>query len=332
MTRPSQKIALFADKDNRQILMLREVLLEEGAVPLVFDMQLGGPSLPKVALSSGELFWEGVDFSDITAVHIRSRVLGTPAVVPAVMSAATYSEVRGKYLREHEYQAVAFSFLERLAAAGKLVVNKVLTGAYIDHDTKAQFYQKLRSLGFTAPKSMMTNDPQRALAFIREVGQAVAKPSIGIGSTRMVTETDLGRLEELCLCPVLMQEFFAGDTLRVHIVGDTVVLALKIISSGDVDSRTLPKGFEYFKLPDEEEQKIVRANRMLGLHFATWDVLATQDGRYVYLDCNPGSFLLWIGEEYARFVLRQLGIYMLGYARSGSIDEASGKVKAWLPN
>jgi hypothetical protein len=281
-------------------------------------------------LGADGLFWEGVDFSDIAAIHIRCRVLGTPAVVPAVMSAATYSEVRGKYLREQEYQAVAFGFLERLAAAGKLVVNKVLTGAYIDHDTKAQFYQKLRSGGFTAPKSMMTNDPQRALAFIQEVGQAVAKPSIGIGSTRMVTETDLGRLEELRLCPILMQEFFPGDTLRVHIVGDTVVLALKILSSGDVDSRTLPKGFEYFKLPEEEERRIVQANRMLGLHFATWDVLVTRDGRYVYLDCNPGSFLLWIGEEYARFVLRQLGIYLLTYARTRSIAEASGQVKAWL--
>ena len=331
MTQP-HKIALFADNNNRQIQVLRELLLEEGAEPLVFDMQLGGPSVPKVALGAGRLFWEGVDFSDIAAIHIRCRVLGTPAVVPAVMSAATYSEVRGKYLREHEYQAVAFSFLEQLAAAGKLVVNKVLTGAYIDHDTKAQFYQKLRSWGFAAPKSMMTNDPERALAFIQEVGQAVAKPSIGIGSTRMVTETDLGRLEELRLCPVLMQEFFAGDTLRVHIVGDTVVLALRILSSGDVDSRTLPKGFEYCKLPDEEEQKIVRANRMLGLHFATWDVLATRDGRYVYLDCNPGSFLMWIGEEYARFVLRQLGVYMLSYARTGSIAEASGQVKAWLPH
>lgn len=326
---PPHKIALFADKDNRQILLLRDLLLEEGAEPLVFDMQLGGPSVPKVTLGAGCLFWDGVDFSDIAAVHIRCRVLSTPAVVPAVMSAPSYSEVRSKYLREQEYQAVAFSFLEQLGAAGKLVVNKVLSGAYIDHDSKAQFYQKLRSWGFCAPQSMMTNDPERALAFIQEVGQAVAKPSIGIGSTRMVTETDLGRLEELRLCPVLMQEFFAGDTLRVHIVGDTVVLALRILSSGDVDSRTLPKGFEYFKLPDEEEQKIVRANRMLGLHFATWDVLTTQDGRYIYLDCNPGSFLMWIGEEYARFVLRQLGIYLLTYARTLSIPEAAGQVKSW---
>jgi len=328
---PRHKIALFADNDNRQILMLRDLLVEEGAEPLVFDLQLGGASGPKVALGAGHLFWEEVDFSDIAAVHVRCRVLNTPAAVPALMSAPSYSEVRSKFLREQEYQAVAFGFLEQLAAAGKLVVNKILSGAYIDHDSKAQFYQKLRSWGFSAPQSMMTNDPNQALAFIQKVGQAVAKPSIGIGSTRMVTEADLERLEELRLCPVLIQEYFEGDTLRVHIVGDTVVLVLRILSSGDVDSRTLPKGFEYFKLPEAEERKIVQANRKLGLHFATWDVLATQDGRYVYLDCNPGSYLLWIGEEYARFVLRQLGIYLLGYARTGSIEEASGQVGAWLP-
>jgi hypothetical protein len=329
---PPPKIALFADKDNRQMLMLRDLLLEEGAEPLVFDMQLGGPSAPTMALGAEHLVWEGVDFTDITAIHVRSRVLNTPATMPPLTNVATYSEIRCKYLREQEYQAAAFSFLERLESAGKLVINKILTGAYIDHDTKAQLYQKLRSWGFLAPKSIMTNDPDRARAFVHEMGEVVAKPSAGIGSTRKITEKDMERLDELRMCPVLMQEFFAGDTLRIHIVGDTVVLALRIISSGDVDSRTLPQGFEYFKLPGEEERKIVRANRMLGLHFATWDILATNDGRYVYLDCNAGSFILWIGDEYAQFVLRQLGIYMLTYARGGSIAEASAQVKAWHPH
>lgn len=327
----SQKIALFADQDNHQILLLRDILLEEGAQALAFDIQLGSPSTPKVVVTAGSLLWEGADFADIEAVHIRCRVLGTPAVMPAVMNAASYSEVRSKYLREQEYQSVLFSFLERLAAAGKLVVN-LPTGAYIDHDTKAQFYQKLRALGFPAPKSLMTNDPERARVFIEEVGQAVAKPSIGSGSTRRIREADLERLDELRMCPVLLQEFLAGDTVRVHVVGDKVVLALRILSAGDVDSRTSPKGFEYLELPDQEQQRIVRANRSLGLHFATWDVLATEDGRHVYLDCNAGSYLMWVGEEYARFVLRQLAVYLLSYAHTHSVAAASDQVKVWLPS
>jgi len=321
-------IALFADKESVQLLALRDILSEEGATPLVFDIQLGSESSPRITLGDKRLFWDHVDFSYIDVIHVRCKAVNTPPVVPAIMNSAMYSEFRSQYLREQEYQSVTYSFFDRLTAAGKLVINP-LTGAYIDHDSKAQFYQKLRAHGFAAPRTLMTNDPSQAIAFINEVGQAVAKPSVGIGSTRKITEEDLARLDELQVCPVLMQEFLNGDTIRVHIIGESVVLALRILSGGEVDSRTNPQGFEYIRLPELEEQKIVQANRTLGLHYAAWDIIATKDNRYVYLDCNPGPYIMWIGLEYSHFVLKQLARYMLGYARSLSLIEAAGQVKQW---
>lgn len=330
---PSPKIALFANQGSRHLLALRDILAEEGAKPLIFDIRLGSESSPSVTLGDQRCFWNDVDFSDIDVVHVRCKALNTPSVVPAVVNGATYSELRSQYLREQEYQSVTYSFFGQLAAAGKLVINP-LTGAYIDHDSKAQFYQKLSAQGFTVPRTLMTNDPGRATAFIREVGQAVAKPPVGIGSTRKITERDLARLDELQVCPVLIQEFLAGDTVRVHIVGDRVVLALRILSGagGEVDSRTDSKGFEYIKLPEGEEQEIVRANRALGLHYAAWDIIVTADHRYVYLDCNPGPSLMWIGPEYSHIVLEQLAGYMLSYARSCSLAEAADQVRPWRPN
>lgn len=327
----SPRIALFANKDSPQILALRDILREAGATPLVFDIQLGGESSPNVVISADQLIWSAADFSEIDAVHVRCMALNTPPAVPSVLNVASYCELRSQYLREQEYQSVTFSFFDSLAARGKLVINP-LTSAYIDHDSKAQLYEKLYSMGFAVPRSLMTNDPERASTFIKEMGEAIAKPSIGIGSTRKITEADLERLYELKTSPVLMQEYLAGDTIRVHIVGDTVVLALRIISEGQVDSRTDPKGFEYFKLPDEEEQLIVKANRALGLHYAAWDILATEDGRYVYLDCNPGPFIMWIGPDNVHIVLGQLAAYMLAYTRSRSVTEASSRVKAWRPH
>lgn len=325
------KIALFANKNSTQLGTLRDILVEEGAIPLLFDVQLGSETASTVVMAGDRLVWHHVDFADIHVVHVRCNAVNTPAAMPAVMNAATYSEFRSQYLREQEYQAVSFSFFDRLVALGKLVINP-LTSAYLDHDSKAQLYQKLRAHEFAAPRTLMTNDPERALTFIRDVGEAVAKPAIGIGSTRKITEADLDRLEELRVCPVLIQEYFAGDTIRVHVVGDSVVLALRIISEGQVDSRTKPKGFEDFKLPDAEEHKIVQANRALGLHYAAWDILATADGRYVYLDCNPGPFIMWIGPEYVRIVLTQLAVYMLSYARTHSVAEASSQVQPWRPH
>jgi hypothetical protein len=324
----STKIALFS-RGTGQINVLRDILLEKGAKPLVFALPLGGESAPKVSFEGDKLIWDDVDFSDIDAVHIRGIAVNTPAAVPAVLNAASHAELRAKYFKEQAYQAATFSFLTCLAAQGKLVVN-LPTGAYIDHDTKAQFYQKLRAHGFAAPNTLMTNDPVRALAFV-QAHEVVAKPAMGIGSTRKVTEANIEGLDELRVSPVLLQEYFPGDTIRVHIVGDSVVLALRVLSDGQVDSRTSPKGFEYFRLPDEEQQKIVKANRMLGLHYAAWDVLAAPDGRYVYLDCNPGPFILWIGEENTRGVLQALADYMLTYARTHSLEEASRAVQPCRP-
>ena len=326
------KLALFADRGSRQLGTLADIVREEGGDPLVFDIQLGGPSASRVTLREEQLAWDEVDFRDVHAVHLRCMALNTPPAVPAVLHGAAYAEFRSQYLKEQEYQAVTFSFFHRLAALGKLVINPP-GGAYIDHDTKAQLYMKLGAQGFPVPRTLMTNDPDRALAFVRDTGDVVAKPAVGIGATRKMTERDLERLDELQVSPVLFQEFVAGPTLRVHIVADRVVLALRIVSEeGYVDSRSAPKHFEWIQLPEAEEQRIVKANRALGLHFAAWDILEGSDGRYVYLDCNPGPFILWIGEQYSHAVLRALACYMLSYSRTQSLAEAAQAVHPWQPD
>ena len=159
----------------------------------------------------------------------------------------------------------------------------------------------------------------------------MVKPAIGVGSTRVVTQQDRQRLDELRTSPVLMQERIIGNTLRVHIVGDSVVLALRILGADGVDSRTGDKTFEYVKLDDAAERKIVQANRFLGLHFSAWDIIESPSGDYTYLDCNPGPFVMWIGPEFVKAVFRQLAIYMITFARTGSLEEASSNVTPWMP-
>lgn len=332
MPTPRPRIALFANRDSDQIALLRDRVEDAGGDPLVLDIQLGGDGEPGVAFRHDRACWQGVDFSDIHALHIRCAAVNTPAAVPAVLNAASYTELRAQFLREQEYQSVTYSFIEQQGAAGKLVVNP-LTRGYIDHDSKIQFYLKLQAQGYAVPRSVMTNDPARALAFIQSVQTAVAKPSIGIGSTRVIGPADLDRLEELSACPVLFQERLTGYTVRVHIVGDRVVLALKIISPPEqVDSRTAPQGFELIRLSDAEEQTLVSANRWLGLHYAAWDLIVTPAGQHVYLDCNPGPYILWIGEAYSHAVLKQLAIYLVTYAQTRSIEAAASCVTPTHPN
>ncbi|MCB1754096.1 MAG: ATP-grasp domain-containing protein [Gammaproteobacteria bacterium] len=321
------KIAIFGDGGSKQVAALDDVFKEKNIPTHVFDIQLGSENKPDVVIEPDRLVWDGVDFSGIEAVHIRCMSINTPATVPAVMNAANYLEMRATFLREQEYQSVTRSFFNQLALRGKLVVN-TLTRAYVDHDSKAQLYQKLHDAGFCVPDTIMTNDPQQAERFFDKVGTAVAKPSIGIGSTRKVSDYDKERLDELKKSPVLFQELIEGDTIRVHIVGNKVVLALRIISEeGQVDSRTNPLGFEFFKLPDDEEEKIVKATHFLGLNFAAWDILAAKDGRFAYLDCNPGPFILWIGKENTRAVFQRLADFMIEFSNSRSLEAAYDAIK-----
>ncbi|HEY3321246.1 MAG TPA: ATP-grasp domain-containing protein [Planctomycetota bacterium] len=322
MDRPD--VALFGRKDDKQLLALAREVDAAGGTPiplnLGFDEKLASP----VALGSGRAVWDGVDFTNIQSVAIRASAPSTLPALPPVFNAAFQAEWRVKYIREQEYQSLAYSFFSVLGAQGKLVVNPLT--AYIDHNAKAQFYERMRAQGFVFPKTLTTNEPERAIAFVREMKEVVVKPGIGIGSTRRLREDQLARMEEFALCPVTMQEYVAGRTIRVHVVGDAVVLALKILTD-EIDSRTGTKGFEYYRLPEEEERKIARANRMLGLHFAAWDVLAAEDGRFVYLDCNPGPYLMWIGEQNVKAVYGQLAQYLVTFAQTRSIAEASARVQ-----
>ena len=322
------KIALFANKDSAQIAEIAEAVVEAGGVPAVLDIRLGGnasdSNQPDITLGPDQARWGGVDFSDIRAMHIRCTAPRTLPTLPPVLNPQTHAEYRAAFIKEQAFQAATYSFFEHQAARGKLVVNR-LTTAYVDHNSKSQFYEKLRLAGFQTPRSLTTNDPDAAAQFLDHVGPAVIKPMIGIGSTRIVTAEDRARLDELTRCPALFQEQVMGSTLRIHVVGDSMVLALRIIAEG-VDSRTGTKDFEEIRLDPAEAQVMVAANRFLGLHYAAWDAIEGEDGRLRLLDCNPGPFVMWLPPAARRMVFGGLARYLVSFAETGSLDAAARAV------
>ena len=325
---PTARLALFSGKDCPQLGLLRDILVEKGEIPLVFDLRLGGDGAPLMSLDGSRARWNGHEFSDVAAVYIRCTTPNTLPAPPPVLNASSYCEYRGQFLKEQGFSSATRSFFAALVAAGNMVINEFST--YADHDTKAQFYEKMRVQRFPVPETLTTNDPARVREFIASHTEVVVKPSVGVGSTRSFLAQDMDRLDQVRFCPVMMQERIRGDTLRVNIVGDSVVLTLRVMGSREnTDSRTAPRGFEPVKLPDEEEARIVRANRALGLHYSAWDIIESDDGRYVYLDCNPGPYILWTGPKFSRVVMEQLAQYMMCYARTGSVAQASAGVRSY---
>lgn len=318
------RIALFANKDSAQLAEIAQAVTAAGAEPVALDLRIGPAGGPALVLSGDDARWGGVDFADIRALHIRCTTPRTLPTLPALLNETSHAEYRAGFLREQAFQAATYAFFAHQAARGKLVVNP-LTGAYVDHESKSQLFEKLRAAGFRVPASLTTNCPETAARFVDRVGTAVVKQMGGIGSTRIVTAAERDRLDELRHCPTLFQERVVGPTLRIHIVGDRMVLALRVLAD-DIDSRTHTKGFEPVTLDGAEAAAIVRANRFLGLHYAAWDAIQGDDGRLTYLDCNPGPFMMWLPESYRRMVFTQLARYLVGFARTGSLEAAAAAV------
>ncbi|KAF0097674.1 MAG: hypothetical protein FD142_3143 [bacterium] len=332
------KVALFADRGSVRSAEIAACVTAEGGKPVVLDIQLGGLQRPEdnasggvaATLSSGTLRWQGIDVEGIRAVHVRCTAPRVLPALPAVLTSPAHGAYRTALLREQEFNAATWSFLEEMAARGAVVVNPLT--AWIEHDSKGQLHEKLQEWGFSTPPTLSTSDPERLRAFITEVGRVVVKPAVGIGSTRVVGESDLSRLDEVLLCPALFQSFIEGETIRVHMVGETIVLALRVLSDGHMDSRTHVKGFEYVELPAVEQANLVAAGRRLGLHYAAWDIIRDRAGRIYYLDCNPGPSLMWIDSDHRRIVMRQLARYLVCHARGKTLAEALAGVDAWRPS
>lgn len=327
---PSAEVAIFADRGSEQAREIAAAVTRHGGSPVVLDIQLGGGDAP-FSLSYGfeDLRWGGVDFSSIGAVHIRCTAPRTLPLMPPVLNAATEAAYRADYELEQEFQAATMGFFETLNTSGRLVVNP-LTRGYVDHDSKSQLYERLRHEGYLVPRSLTTNCPATAAGFLDEVGEVVVKPTIGIGASRVVTREDRARLHELEAGPVLFQERVRGKTVRLHVVAQTMVLAVAVGDRDDeVDSRTGLRDFSYIQLDEEEGRRIAAATRSLGLHYAAWDVMMLDDGRLCYLDCNPGPYVMWIGSEFRSIVFDRLAAYLVTYARSRSLEEAAASVLQW---
>lgn len=74
------------------------------------------------------------------------------------------------------------------------------------------------------------------------------------------------------------------------------------------------------RIADQEEARLVTANRFLVLHSAAWDVIMTDAKLIVYLDRNPGPYLMWIGPEIRLAVFRQLAKYLVAFARAERLE------------
>lgn len=158
-------------------------------------------------------------------------------------------------------------------------------------------------VGLEVPDTLVTNDPDAARAFVERVGpgRVIRKAFRNIAeaprSTAVVTADDLARVDLVRYAPVIFQGFVESVVdLRVTVV-DGEVFAAQIRSDADhqVDYRLGLGTAEVsaHRLPQDLEDRLRELMRRLGVSYGAIDLRLTPDGRYVFLEINPGGEYLF---------------------------------------
>ncbi|MEJ1934847.1 MvdC family ATP-grasp ribosomal peptide maturase, partial [Nostoc sp. NIES-2111] len=171
---------------------------------------------------------------------------------------------------------------------------------------------KLRQLrvasevGFTIPKTLVTNKAEAAREFFGQVnGKMVSKLLTALSRsmeanssfflyTSTVKEEDLQDAESLRYCPMVFQEQIPKQQeLRVvYVNGNVFVGALnaEVYAGAKVDWRKpgVDVGaWQHHQLPDEVVRRLQAFMGKFGLSFGSLDFIVTPSGEYVFLEVNP---------------------------------------------
>lgn len=169
-----------------------------------------------------------------------------------------------------------------------------------------------QALGFTIPKTVITNDPQVAREFILSTPCVITKPlkrnrvPIGEGLpkaiyTSIVTKEHLEHIASVRLCPTLFQSYIEKKVeLRITMIGNQVFAAAldsQSVNGAEIDWRmvatdTLPH--RVFQLPEDIKTKCLLLLQHFNLKFGAIDMVITPTDEFVFLEINPNGQWVWI--------------------------------------
>lgn len=165
---------------------------------------------------------------------------------------------------------------------------------------KGEQLQRAIAMGFRVPASIVTNSPERVMAFKAGLpGQMIFKSMAApIVSTTIVDDEMMADLGAVAQLACHFQEYIPkAYELRVTVIGQRV-FAARIHSQDDartaVDSRDMAAAvpYEAWQLAPELEQRCRAFVHGYGLEYGALDLIVTPEGEVVFLENNPvGQFL-----------------------------------------
>lgn len=166
---------------------------------------------------------------------------------------------------------------------------------------KVEQLQRAARLGFDVPPTLVSTDPAAVRDFASAHGPVVYKvltdPHLGPAGMVRTTPVDAGAdFGSVRNVPCLFQAYVPKRAEhRVTVIGDDVFVA-EVVAPG-VDWREGPARWRAGRLPAAVLDRCVALVRSYGLEFSAIDLIATPDGRHVFLESNPNGQFLFVQEH-----------------------------------
>lgn len=167
-----------------------------------------------------------------------------------------------------------------------------------------------RVCGLCVPRTLLTNDPAAARAFVAGLGRAVYKPLGGNGvhdpdGPRQVYASivEAGECVESIAATMHLFQAWVAKAFEVRLtVVDGWFFAARIDAGSPdshIDWRTDYAALRYsvISTPDTVRAGVTALMARLGLRFAALDFVVTPDGDWWFLECNPNGQWGWIEDE-----------------------------------
>lgn len=178
-------------------------------------------------------------------------------------------------------------------------------------DSKVRQLAVAQRVGFKVPRTLVSHEPARVLAFydacegrviskVLRDGRVTRDGEKHLAYTHVVKRRDLHDLASVTCAPVVFQEQIPKRLeLRVTVVGERVF-------SAAIDSQQSPFAREDFRRADhlvactahrldrEIEEKCVRLLQALELTFGAIDLILTPTGEHVFLEINANGQWAWV--------------------------------------
>jgi hypothetical protein len=162
--------------------------------------------------------------------------------------------------------------------------------AMVSNNSKP-FQAQLIRAHFQVPETLVTTDPDAALAFWQRHRTVIYKSVSGQRSiVTKLSDAHVDRLDDVRWCPTQLQEHVAGRDYRVHVI-DRRVFATEVLSGADDYRYASRQGSECelraFEVPAEVAERSVALAHALGLPLAGIDLRRTPDGSWYCFEVNP---------------------------------------------